>query len=290
MTDSANENAFVTACVDGSKLSDSVCDYAAWIARTVDAPLKLLHTIDHHQEHAEAADLSGNLVINNRDQLLASLTEEEQVRFKSRIQAGKSLLAAARDRLDSPAAQTELCLQHGALIDSLIELEDRIRVLVIGARGKVHEDQTDQIGDKLESMIRSLHRPILVAYEPFKKPVTIMLASNGTPAAEKAVEMVANSALFKGITCHLVHVVKKADVDSQHLETAGQRLEKAGLNVITRQLEGRAEQELVLYQQAEKIDLTIMGAYSHTRLHDLILGSFTTRMLLHTHTPLLLLR
>ena len=43
-------------------------------------------------------------------------------------------------------------------------------------------------------------------------------------------------------------------------------------------------------QDNRDIDLTIMGAFSHTRIHDLILGSFTVKMLLNTKTPLLLLR
>jgi len=36
--------------------------------------------------------------------------------------------------------------------------------------------------------------------------------------------------------------------------------------------------------------ILLMGAFSHTRIHDLLLGSFTTKMLMHTQKPLLLLR
>jgi nucleotide-binding universal stress UspA family protein len=36
--------------------------------------------------------------------------------------------------------------------------------------------------------------------------------------------------------------------------------------------------------------MTVMGAFSHTRLHDWLLGSFTVKMLTHSHKPLLLLR
>ncbi len=32
---------FVLAGIDGSALTDAVCDYVAWIAQRVDAPLKL---------------------------------------------------------------------------------------------------------------------------------------------------------------------------------------------------------------------------------------------------------
>jgi len=47
---------------------------------------------------------------------------------------------------------------------------------------------------------------------------------------------------------------------------------------------------LCAYQEKHAIDLTIMGAFSHTRLREMLLGSFTVKMLLHTKKPLLLLR
>ena len=38
------------------------------------------------------------------------------------------------------------------------------------------------------------------------------------------------------------------------------------------------------------IELTLMGAFSHNRFRDLLLGSFTAKMLAATNRPLLLLR
>jgi len=35
----------VLACIDGSTWKEAVVDYAAWVSRTVDAPLKLLHSL-----------------------------------------------------------------------------------------------------------------------------------------------------------------------------------------------------------------------------------------------------
>ena len=49
---------YVFACIDGSNFTEAVCDYSAWIANTLDAPLKLLHTIGQTQRPA-VSDLSG---------------------------------------------------------------------------------------------------------------------------------------------------------------------------------------------------------------------------------------
>ena len=132
-----NNKQTILACIDGSKLSEAVCDYAAWMAQRVDASLKLLHTIDHHHEKAETADLSGNFGIDGRDHLLEEMTDHEQQSSKLRIQQGKELLKTAKQRVIQDGLTDPIsCLQHGGLIESLIELEDSIRALVIGVRGK----------------------------------------------------------------------------------------------------------------------------------------------------------
>ena len=281
----------VLACIDGSTLSEAVCDYAAWIAQRVAAPLKLLNTIDHHHEMSATSDLSGNMTIDGRDHLLEELANQEQQEGKGRIQQGKAILQAAKERvIKDGISDPETCLQHGSLIEALTEFENSIRVLVIGARGKVHEDQTHQIGSKLEFMIRSLHLPILVAYEVFKTPEKIMIAYDGSEAADKAVDIVVNSPLYKNLTCHLVHVDKKS-TSSNVLDEAANKLRSIdSIEIITANLQGNPEQELCEYQAARNIDMTIMGSFSHTRIHDLILGSFTVKMLTNTNTPLLLLR
>ena len=286
-----NEKKMVLACIDGSKLSEAVCDYASWVARRLNIPLKLINTIDHHQEVASMSDLSGNLGFDSRDHLLEEITDLEHKKSKLRIQQGKAILENAKQRvIERGCPDPVTCLQHGSLIESLIELEKDTHLIVVGARGKIHENRQDQIGAKLEGMIRSLHTPILVAYEKFKTPETIMIAYDGGEAANKAVDMVSHSPLYHGLVCHLVCVSNKASAD-EVLEKAVNKLRQAGnIETISASLRGTAEKELCEYQVKHNIDMTIMGAFSHTRLHDLLLGSFTVKMLFNTKKPLLLLR
>lgn len=281
----------VLACIDGSAMSTAVCDYAAWIAQRVDAPLKLLHTIEHQNTPA-VSDLSGNIGLGSQEHLLEDLTLLEQQRSKLLMQQGKQMLAAAKERVEKAGVTDPIMAQrHGSITESLIDLEEHIRVLVLGVRGEGHEQQQDKISSHLEMMIRAIHRPILVVNDSFQKPRTIMLAYDGSEAADKAVAMVAKSPLYKGLTCHLVCVNKNKDNAQELLQHASEKLAKAtDLALITVSLSGKAEQELCAYQEQHDIDLTIMGAFSHTRLREMLLGSFTVKMLVNTKKPLLLLR
>lgn len=285
------QNNTVLACVDGSGLMPAVCDYAAWIAQRVNAPLTLMHSIDHHPETANTLDLSGNIGLDSRDQLLQDIVALELAQNKLKLQQGKLIMQAAQQRaVRAGIVKPDLHQRHGSLVESLIELEDHLRVLVIGVRGKVHENQPDKIGAKLESIIRSLHKPILVVNDAFKVPERIMVAYDGSKAADKAVDMVMSSPLYRDLLCHLV-CVSQDDHGGVLLEKAANKLKQvAGIKLISQKLSGNPEQALCDYQSQFDIDLTIMGAFSHTRIHDLLLGSFTVKMLTQSHKPLLLLR
>lgn len=286
-----NDKKLILACIDGSRLSEAVCDYAVWLAQRVEGPLKLMYTIDHHPEMAKEVDLSGNLGVDSRAHLLEEITSSEHTRSKLRLKEGKKILQSAKERVvEDGFSDPIMCMQHGSLIESLLEVKEDLRIIVVGARGKIHEDQPDKIGAKLESMVRSLHGHILVAYEAFKTPQRIMIAYDGSEASDKHIDMIANSPLYKGLSCHLVCVNKK-DTANSLIENALHKLKSARWSeIISASLQGKTEHELCEYQVSHDIDLTIMGAFSHSRLHDLILGSFTTKMLLNTNTPLLLLR
>jgi nucleotide-binding universal stress UspA family protein len=286
------KQAQVLACIDGAALTEAVCDYAAWISRQTEAPLKLLHTINHHHETSITSDFSGNIGLGTQEHLLEEITNLEQQQSKLKMKQGKLILQAATEHVEKKGITNSTSTQrHGDLIEAVIDLENDIRVLVLGLRGQVHESQENQIGAKLEAVIRALHRPILIVNDNFSTPERIMIAYDGSEAADKAIDMVASSPLYKGLTCYLVCVNKNEGTAAKLLEQAADKLKAADdIKVITAKLKGKPELELCTYQEQQSIDLTVMGAFSHTRLHDMLLGSFTHKMLVNTKKPLLLLR
>lgn len=284
-----NNRKTVLACIDGSTYSDAVVDYAAWVARTVGAPLKLLHNIEHRNNPA-VADLSGNIGLGTREDLLEELVALEERRSKILLEQGKVMLDRAAQRAIEAGVSEPIKLQrHDSLTESLIDMEEEIRVLVVGIRGESHEKQSDRIGQQLEGVIRALHRPVLVVNQPFSvAPSRCMLDYDGSEGARKALDMVATSPLYKGMKCHLVHVTKEAD--SPLLSDACAVLQGAGVEVVPASLQGDVEMQLREYQQQHQIELTVMGAFGHSRLREMLFGSLTNHMLTHSKMPLLLLR
>ena len=279
----------VLSCIDGSRYTGAVCDYAAWIASHTGAPLKLLHNIERANVPA-VADLTGSIGLGSQEELLDELTALEQQRSRLMVQQGKLMLQAARERASMAGVEQVItCQRHDNLSESLIELEDSIRVLVLGIRGEEHGESEQGLGSQLENVVRALHKPILVVNQDFCEPKKVMLAYDGSEAARKALQMVVDSPLFAKISCHLVFVGEPEKAETL-LAEASAELDAAGIAVTASHLTGKTVEALIAYQKENEIDLTVMGAFSHNRLRDLLMGSITAKMLLNTMQPLLLLR
>lgn len=289
-SNNSGERVWTVACIDGSKYTSAVCDYGVWLSGQLASPFKALHAIEHSGS-AAVADLSGAIGLGAQEHLLSELTDIEQQRNKLEIQKGRQMLDAVRERAENAGIENPVTAQrHGTLLESLIDIENETRVVVLGIRGEAHEEDTGHVGAHLETLVRSVHRPIFVVNGEFTEPQTAMLAYDGSSCSQKALEMVKASPLFAKMPIHVVHVAKDADQGLQLIGQAKAELESAGRQVVTKVLEGDASEALCQYQQAEGIDMTVMGAFSHNRLREMVFGSFTLKMLLNTNKPLLLLR
>ncbi|MGE4405928.1 universal stress protein [Pseudomonas sp.] len=280
----------VMACIDGSPQAAAVCDCAAWASQRLGAPLTLLHVLDR-QQYPVSGDLSGIIGLGSREFLLHELATLDEKRAKLALEEGRMMLDAARQRaIAAGVAQPECRQRHGDLVETLYELQDETRLLVIGRQGEDSGDAIRHIGSQLENVIRALHRPILVTPGSFAVPRSVMLAFDGSATSHKGIEMLAASPLFSGLPIHLVMVGAETDDARAQLEAARDRLSASGFETHAAMRSGEVEPALHAYQAEHGIDLLVMGAYGHSRIRQFFVGSTTTGMIRTTHTPLLLLR
>jgi nucleotide-binding universal stress UspA family protein len=279
----------VIACIDGSPAAARVCDYAVWAVQRLNAPLTLLHVLDHSRYPVES-DLSGNLLLGGRESLLTELSELDAKRNKLALEQGKLMLEAAAGRaIEKGVSEPKQRQRHGGLVETLAGMQEKTRILVIGKLGEEHAGEAAQVGDHVEQVIRTMHKPILVVPADFSEPGNIMLAFDGSPTCREGVKMLAASPLFLGLPCHLVAVGKDKQL-GEDLAWARDTLEQSGHEVKVAQLEGDVEPSLHQYQQDNGIDMVVMGAYGHSRIREFFVGSTTSKMIKHATVPHLLLR
>lgn len=280
----------IIACVDGSPSTMAICHWGAWVASKLQAPLKLLHTLETPQTSPQD-DWSGSIGLDSREELLAELVALDQQRNRIAQEQSKLLLQAAKQTVleslgHNAVPPIKSCQRHGTLLESLCELEPETRLVILGRQGEQSSQQHGQVGSQLESVVRVLHTPVLMALPEFKAPSKVMFAYDGSVTGRNALKRLSISPLLQGIPCHLVMVGGEAE----QLAEAQTVLQQAGIEVQTYALAGEVEAKLKEHICQEQLDLVIMGAYGHSRLRQFFLGSHTSRMLSQSPVPLLLLR
>ena len=117
-----------------------------------------------------------------------------------------------------------------------------------------------------------------------------MLAYDGSETSDKAIERIANSPLLKSLPGHIVMIGENNPENQQRLNHASELLSAKGHQVQTHLLQGNVVDTLIEFQNQHNIELKVMGAYGHSFIRELILGSNTTKILATSRVPVLILR
>ncbi|XKG36700.1 universal stress protein [Marinobacter sp.] len=280
----------VVACIDGSRAAPAVCDYAAWASQRMNTPLMLLHVLDEERYPVEP-DLAGNIGLGTREHLLEELAVLDEKRSKLALEHGHHMLDRADTRVREAGVTDVIQRQrHGDLTDSLLALENETRLLVMGLHGESSSERDVHIGSQLETVIRSVHRPILLVPDDFSPPTSAMLSFDGSATAFRGVELLAGSSVFDGMPLHIVMVGPDTNDRWEQLKKAEKMLDGLGSEVHLAIRSGDVEPALHAYQEEHDIDLLVMGAYGHSRIRQFLVGSTTTHMLKTSVKPLVILR
>jgi nucleotide-binding universal stress UspA family protein len=276
----------ILVCLDGSNLSKAVCDYGIDIAKKLNQPLVLLNVIEH-SNISKKVNLSGNIGLGSKDDLLEELANEEMNESKQLILKGKAVLKEMEEYVKSQGIENYSTLQkHGTLYETLDELSSDLRIAIIGLKG----ESDSNIGSHIEELLRTLNIPVLLVNKEFTPIESILMAYDGSDYANKAIKIAKQNPIFPNVKRYIVNVNKDTNISNKLLGEAKQMFANANIDVETKSLSGDSVEALLDYQIENNIDIIAMGAYSHNRFRSAIFGSFTTKMLLNSKVPLLLFR
>lgn len=280
----------VLACIDASAYAASVCDLAGWASRRLDLHVELLHVVQRKDAVAGRHDLSGAIGLGVKTHLLEELTRIEATDARLQVERGRALLVAGEERLRAGGAkEVRVTHRHGGIVETILERELEARVIVIGKRGASHEFAADHIGSKVERVVRASSKPVIVASREAQEPGGIVFAYDASPAAGRALERLRNSPIFEGMAVHLVMAGAEDEQHRRQLDAAAEQL-KDGREVIATLKRGKAEPLISDIIAATPRAMLVMGAYGHSPLRTLIVGSTTTAMIRTVHVPVLLVR
>jgi len=280
----------ITVFIDGSEYAGSVCDHAVWAAARLNMPVSLVHVLGRRNEvSSQPADLSGALRLGARTALLDKLSKLDAERASLGRERGRALLddAAARMRAQADITVTTR-LRNGDLLEAIAELEHETRFVIIGKRGEAAGFAKEHLGSNLDRAVRVSHRPVLVAARAFRPMNRFLLAYDGSPATDRAIERLVEGSVLRAMTCHLILVGTVTPAARDRLNAAAAALRRVGYDVTEHLETGEPEAVITKAVVDLSVDLLVLGKSGHSRLRQLFIGSTTMELMRFCKVPVLI--
>lgn len=284
-------DANILACTDGSTYAPSIYEHAAWAADRLGLAIHVLHMINWERDATGLHNFSGTIGVDARRTLKEELVKLEEAQGRVAQAKAEAILDGARKHFEGRhSARVRLDAKHGQLAESLEQYASNAELVVIGKRGESADFERLHLGASVERVIRTCQRPVLVASRTFRPVKRFIIAYDGGPSARKAIDYVSSSSLVRDLQCDLLTVGKPHGTIDAEMEEARKRLISSGIETTLHHLEGHAEEVISRFIEKHEIDLLIMGAYGHSRIRQLIVGSTTTAMVRTCRIPVLMFR
>lgn len=278
---------YVLCCVDGGKYTQAIMDYAVYIANNMNLPLRLLNVVEHNH-NAKSVDMTGNIGLGAKEDVLKKLVQKEASDSKNAIQAGKELLKSLKEQI-SPLCNNEVVSSqvHGDIIENIVEFEEETAILIIG----LNSHEKELVGDNVKDIIKSIHKPVLLVNNEFVEPNKLLVAYNGSNESRKLLEATSNKPIFKKEASRTIINLSKHESSSRELLNEAKNIyAKNNIEVETYSAKGESPVLITDYFEKERYDILCMGAFGHSWIKQLVLGSFTEKVLSGMKKPILLYR
>lgn len=286
-----NNEQKILACVDATPAAEGVAAYAAWAAVRLQAPLEFLHVLDRHKPLSAPHDHSGAIGLDAQEKLLTQLSTADELRTRAAREAGRLFLNRLRAHaLAAGATPVDTRLRHGEVEETLSEQQAGTRLFVLGRAGASSSTGGAELGKHLEWVVRSVNLPVLVAAPVYAEPSRVLFAFDGSSVTRRGVAMLAASPLLKGLPIHLLMSGTTNAQAQAQLASAVQTLTDAGLPATFALVPGQPQEVIAAALKDPAFNLLVMGAYSHSPLRNLFVGSKTSELLRSARVATLLLR
>lgn len=257
----------------------------------MNAAVTVVHALGRRQVSSAPADLSGNIGLGARTALLEELADFDRDKAKLAKKRGRAILADAKAVLSAAGVnEIDAMLRHSEIVETVLELEQNAELVVIGKRGEGADFDRLHLGSNLERVVRSSTKPVLVTSREFKPIKRVLIAFDAGSSVLKAVNYFAGTDAFTDLECHLLTAGAETKENRRQIEGAAATLQQSGFTVSHQIEAGQPDEVISAAVDNDGYDLLLMGAYGHSRIRNLIIGSTTTEMVRSCMIPVLLFR
>jgi nucleotide-binding universal stress UspA family protein len=275
----------ILVALDGSQHADSALEHGLSLARRLRACLIGLHVLDIVSiEGSFLHDVSGSLGFEPYLDFSSKMREALQER-------GQVLLDGFRTKCEQAGVAHDTALPMGIVANEICDQARIADLVIVGHRGVNEQFSTGLLGSTTESVTRKSPKPVLVTPLEFKEIGRPLLAYDGSHRASAALHAAAELSSSLGLPLTVVHVAKDNGTEADRALAEAQRyLQPYEVPVTVKPLTGPPHQRIVDVLRDGGYDLLFIGAYGHSRIIEMVLGSTTEFVLRNSGAPVFLAR
>lgn len=272
----------ILVATDGSEQATLGVHYAVALASKCQAQLTGLHVVD-------VKLLEGPIL---RD-ISASLGTAPYVNYQNNIalileERGRAVLAAVQTVCAEAGIECQTELATGAVPRTILEHAELADVIVMGRAGEHTEWLDGVVGSTTAAVARRASQPVLVTGRRELGGNRFVVAYDGSQHAKRALKAAVQLSPSWMERCHILIVGEDQAPALQEEIAAYLGAHDLDHDVVIR--DGDPSEAIVAYASEAGADLLVMGAYGHTKVRELVVGSTTAYALNHAPCPLLLCR
>ena len=274
----------ILIATDGSANSMVATQYGCCLAKLFQARVCGLNVVDIRAlEGPLMSDISGALGFEPFQSYLPQFEKILQQRADSVLEDFRKLSAEY-------GITADVKRQTGIVPNVIAEEARRVDLVVIAQHGEHAKWSSGLLGSTAEGLVRKSSRPVLIVPRQYREIRKVLIAYDGGNESTKALKAACET--FAGLSCEL-HVAFVTD-DDAHADELGAEVRDYvgpyGIQAGLVRLRGEAPKSILQHAGEHAFDMIVMGAFGHSRLHDLILGGTTAYMMRNTVIPILLIR
>lgn len=267
---------------DGSTYSANGVDYAISLARQYGAHLRGLHVVD-------VKLLEGPFL---RD-ISASLGTAPYVNYQGNIamvleERGKAALQAFEEASEAAGVPHDSIQVTGSIPGSIVEKSELMDLVVMGRGGEHSEWLEGLLGSTTEVVVRRARCPVLITERDSADLKRCVVPYDASVHARKALHISADLGENWHVPFDVLMIGEERGVKWK--QEAEDYLEAHEVSVEYTVCEGDPGEVIVSYSKERKADLIVMGAYGHSKVRELVVGSTTAYAINHAPCPILLTR
>ena len=216
--------------------------------------------------------------------------EQDEELVKEARHRVEQFLASFAARCAEANVSFKLLQDVGLPYEAILQESQRYDLVLFGHETHFHFGTVDRPDETLWNVLKREPRPVVIAPSKLEPGSSVVVAYNGSPHADRALQAFQASGLDLDEEICVLSVDDEREEATRQAERAVEFLRLHQINAVTHALGpvDSVSQSILEEVRQRNARLLVMGAYGHSTVREFLLGSTTTTVLKQSPVPVFL--